>query len=84
MALLILNSQPRHAPSLCMWAVKVLAIFRGCAGSSELSLLAYAIGTIISGTGLFHDIKYVNILKIHQDAESCYNQFISWYIYVRL
>ena len=37
-------SQPR----LCMWSVKALAIFRGCAGSSEPSLLAYAIGTIIS------------------------------------
>ena len=35
-ALLILNSQPGHA----LWAVKALAIFRGCAGSSEPSLLA--------------------------------------------
>ena len=48
MALLILNSQPRHAPSLCMWAVKALAIFPRCAGLSEPSLLAYAVGTIIS------------------------------------
>ena len=35
-ALLILNSQPRHAFLL----IKALAIFRGCAGSSEPSLLA--------------------------------------------
>ena len=26
--------------SMCLWAVKALAIFRGCAGSSEPSLLA--------------------------------------------
>ena len=39
-----------YIPSTCMfmWAAKALVIFRGCAGSSEPSLLAYAIGTIIS------------------------------------
>ena len=61
-ALLFLNSQPLsgailptikaftfiYIPSMCMWAVKALAIFRGCVGSSGLSLLAYGIGTIIS------------------------------------
>ena len=61
-ALLFLKSQPLsgailpkikacnsfYIPSMCMWAVKALAIFRGCAGSSGPSLLAYAIGTIIS------------------------------------
>ena len=61
-ALLFLNSQPLigailpktkactfiYILSLCMWAVKVQAIFRGRAGSSEPSLLAYATGTIIS------------------------------------
>ena len=61
-ALLFLNSQPLsgailpkimactfiYIPSTCMWAVKALAIFRGRAGSSEPSLLAYATGTIIS------------------------------------
>ena len=60
--LLFLNSQPlsgailpeiktctfSYIPSMCMWAVKALAIFRGCAGSSEPSLLAYAICTITS------------------------------------
>ena len=49
-ALLFLNSQPLsvailpkikartfiYIPSMCMWAVKALAIFRGRAGSSEL------------------------------------------------
>ena len=37
-----------YIPSMCMWAVKALAIIHGCAGSSEPSLLAYAISTIIS------------------------------------
>ena len=45
-------------------------IFRRCTGSSEPSLLAYAIGTIISWTGLFHGNA------IHQDLESWYNQII--------
>ena len=58
----LLNSQPLsgaifpkikawtfiYIPPMCMWAVKALAMFHGCAGSSEPSLLAYAIGTIIS------------------------------------
>ena len=61
-ALLFLNSQPHsgailpkfkactfiYIPSMCMWAVKALAIFRGRAGSSEPSLSAYATGSIIS------------------------------------
>ena len=29
-----------YIPSMCLWPVKALAIFRGCAGSSEPSLLA--------------------------------------------
>ena len=59
---LFLNSQPHsgailpkfkactfiYIPSMCMWAVKALAIFRGRAGSSEPSLSAYATGSIIS------------------------------------
>ena len=55
-----------------MWAVKALAIFRGCAGSSEPSLLAYAIGTIILRTGLFHEIKYVNIKFIKMQNHICH------------
>ena len=30
-----------YIPSMCLWAVKALAIFRGCAGSSKPSLLAW-------------------------------------------
>ena len=51
-------------------SLKALTIFRRCAGSSEPSLLAYAIGTIISWTGLFHGNA------IHQDLESWYNQIM--------
>ena len=76
MALLILNSQPRHAPSLCMWAVKALAIFRGCPGSSQPSLLAYAKGNIISRTGLFHEIKYVNIKFNKMQNRATINLFL--------
>ena len=51
-------------------SLKALTIFRRCRGSSEPSLLAYAIGTIISWTGLFHRNA------INQDLESWYNQII--------
>ena len=51
-------------------SLKALTIFRRCAGSSEPSLLAYAIGTIISWTGLFHGNTN------HPDLESWYNQII--------
>ena len=51
-------------------SLKALTIFRRCTGSSEPSLLAYAIGTIISWTGLFHGNA------INQDLESWYNQII--------
>ena len=79
--LLILNSQPRHTTSsifllLCMWAVKAQAIFRGCAGSSEPSLFAYAIGTIISLAVLFHEIKYVNIIFIKMQNRAAMNSFL--------
>ena len=60
----------------CVWAVKALAIFRGCAGSSEPSLLAYAIGSIISRTGLFHEIKYVNIKFIKMQNRATINLFL--------
>ena len=65
-----------YIPSMCMWAVKALVIFRGCAGSSEPSLLAYALGTIISWTGLFHEIKYVNIKFIKMQNRATINLFI--------
>ena len=69
-----------------MWAVKALAIFRGCAGSSEPSLLAYAIGTIILLTGLFHEIKYVNIKFIKMQNRATINLFLGtcMYMYVGL
>ena len=51
-------------------SLKALTIFRRCTGSFEPSLLAYAIGTIISWTGLFHGNA------IHQDLESWYNQIM--------
>ena len=51
-------------------------IFRGCASSSEPSLLAYAIGTIISWTGLFHEIKYVNIKFIKMQNSATINLFL--------
>ena len=59
-----------------MWAVKAQAIFRGCAGSSEPSLLAYAIVTIISCTGLFHKIKYVNTKFIKMQNRATINVFL--------
>ena len=86
----LLNSQPLsgaifpkikvrtfiYIPSMCMWAVKALAIFHGCAGSSEPSLLAYSIGTIISLTGLFHEIKYENIKFIKMQIRATINYFL--------
>ena len=51
-------------------SLKALTIFRRCTGSFEPSLLAYAIGTIISWTGLFHGNA------VHQDLESWYNQIM--------
>ena len=59
-----------------MWAVKALAFFRGCAGSSEPSLLAYAISTIILLTDLFHEIKYVNIKFIKMQNRAKINLFL--------
>ena len=89
-ALLFLNSQPLsgailpkiktctfiYIPSMCMWAFKALVIFRWCAGSSEPSLLAYTIGTITSWTGLFHEIKYVNIKFIKMQNGATINLFL--------
>ena len=51
-------------------SLKALTIFRRCTGSFEPSLLAYAIGTIISWTGLFHGNA------IRRDLESWYNQIM--------
>ena len=65
-----------------MWAVMALAIFHGCAGSSESSLLAHAIGTIISWTGLFHEIKYVNIKFIKMQNRATINFFLGTCMYV--
>ena len=61
---------------MCILAVKALVIFRGCAGSSGPSLLAYAIGTIISLTGLFHEFKYVNIKFIKMQNRATINLFL--------
>ena len=86
----LLNSQPPsgaifpkikactfiYIPSMCMWAVKALAIFNGCAGSSEPSLLAYAIGTINSRTGLFHEMKGVNIKFIKMQNRATINLYL--------
>ena len=38
----------------CVWTVKSLMRLRGCAGTSEPSLVAYVTSTIISWAGLFH------------------------------
>ena len=79
-ALLFLNSQPLsgailpktkactfiYIPSMCMWAVKALAILRGCAGSSEPSLLAL-IGTMA---------YYVNIKLIKMQNRATINLFL--------
>ena len=89
-ALLFFNSQPLsgailpkikvctfiYIPSMCIWVVKALTIFRECAGSSEPSLLACAIGTIISRTGLFDKIKYVNIKFIKMQDRATINLFL--------
>ena len=63
-----------YIPSKCMWAVKALAIFCGCAGWSEPSLFAYS--TIISWTGLLHEIKYVNIKFIKTQNHATINLFL--------
>ena len=42
-------------------AVKAVAIFRGCEGSYEPSLVACAMGNIISRTGSFQENTNVNI-----------------------
>ena len=94
--LLFLNSQPLsgailpeikmcafiYIPSMCMWAVKMLAISHGCAGSSEPSLLAYAIGTIISWTDLFHENKYVNIKFIKMQNRAKINFYLGACMFV--
>ena len=56
-----------------VWAVKGLAIFRGCAGSSEPSLL-------------FHEIKYVNIkfIKMQDCARLGVNYFEKVINYIQL
>ena len=64
----------RHAPSATF--LQALAIFRGCAGSSGPSLLVYAIGTIISWTGLFHESKYVNIKFIKMQNRATINLYL--------
>ena len=51
-------------PSMCMWAVKALAIFRGCAGSSARI------------AGLFNEIKYVNIKFIKMQNRATINLFL--------
>ena len=66
----LMNVPPSTFLLCSQLSLKALTIFRRCTGSFEPSLLAYAIGTIISWTGLFHGNA------IHQDLESWYNQIM--------
>ena len=84
-ALLFLNSQPLieailpktfiYIP-LCVCGQLRPWWFSADADASEPSLLAFAIGTIISWTGLFPEIKYVNIEFIKMQNRATINLFL--------
>ena len=55
-----------YDPFICVRAVKALARLRGCAGSPEPSLLAYAIGSKVSCTD---SNNFIIIMFSHEETQ---------------